>query len=132
MGDVDELPEMEPRRTATIRSDVNLKKKTLRLVSDPQSPGRYSIAFALDATSPCKVTVCYQASEQIDDDGLPTILEAVSGAGGPPVHFTMGLGQLFQQAVEYGLDVASIPPEQLDESRRGWLAFQSVPCRYLH
>ncbi len=44
----------ELTQTATIRNAVNLKKNTLKLVPLSDSPGKFSIHFVFDASTPCR------------------------------------------------------------------------------
>lgn len=40
----------EHQNTVTIRNDVNIKKETLRVEPDEESPGRFLVSFSFDAT----------------------------------------------------------------------------------
>lgn len=43
-------PYVEHQKAVTIRNDVNLKKETLKLESDPDFPDRFLVSFTFDAT----------------------------------------------------------------------------------
>jgi hypothetical protein len=49
--------------TETVRNDLNLRKKTLRAVPDPNRPGFFLISFVFDANVPCTVGVFFLARE---------------------------------------------------------------------
>lgn len=45
-------PYVEHQKAVTIRNDVNLKKESLKLVSDLHHPGFFLVSFTFDATVP--------------------------------------------------------------------------------
>lgn len=55
------MPQMQ--KTYTIKNDVNLKKNSLKLVADPASPSSYILEFDFDASTDCKITVYFAATE---------------------------------------------------------------------
>jgi E3 ubiquitin-protein ligase MGRN1 len=44
-------PHMEHQKAVTIRNDVNIKKKSLRVEPDEENPGHFLVAFTFDATT---------------------------------------------------------------------------------
>ena len=56
------VPQMQ--KTYTIKNDVNLKKNTLKVVPESNDKGKYYVEFDFDATTACKVTVFFVATEK--------------------------------------------------------------------
>jgi hypothetical protein len=57
-------PTHEYHQTQTIKNQVNLKKKTLRLEPLQDSSGKeFALRFAFDASAPCRVTTFLLATE---------------------------------------------------------------------
>lgn len=46
------IPYVEHQKAVTIRNDVNIKKKSLRVEPDEENPGHFLVAFTFDATAP--------------------------------------------------------------------------------
>lgn len=46
------MPYVEHQRAVTIRSDVNIKKESLRIEPDEDEVGKYLLSFVFDATAP--------------------------------------------------------------------------------
>jgi len=95
--------------TKTVKNDVNLKKASLNVIKDPQNPGHLLVAFDFDTAAPCSVSVFFNVDE------IATKLTPKSSTTPPPrrVHFPKQLGQHFELDSGCGLNVASIPGEQL-------------------
>jgi len=111
------LPQMQ--KTYTIKNDVNLKKGTLKLV--PESEGRYHIEFDFDASTPCRATVFFVATEV---EGQHATYAPREGDPVPaPQSFPKGLGQKYRTQPSQVLAVSSFAEEELQYN-------QATPRRY--
>ncbi|ESQ49093.1 hypothetical protein EUTSA_v10020903mg [Eutrema salsugineum] len=105
-----ETPFVEHQKAVTIRNDVNLKKETLKLESDPNSPGRFLVSFTFDATISGRITVIFFAKES-EDCNLTATKEDIL----PPItmDFEKGLGQKFKQPSGSGVDFSVFEDSEL-------------------
>ncbi|XP_058262443.1 E3 ubiquitin ligase RNF157 isoform X5 [Hemibagrus wyckioides] len=96
-------PPHEPVKT--LRSLVNIRKDTLRLVrcsEDMKLPGHevgksrscYNVEFTFDADTPVAITIYYQAVEEFHN-GVPVYLPQDSSLKSETVHFKRGVCQQF-------------------------------------
>ncbi|CAN8259913.1 unnamed protein product [Cochlearia groenlandica] len=94
-------PYVEHQKAVTIRNDVNLKKETLKLESDPDNPGRFLVSFTFDATVSGRISVIFFAKES-EECNLTATKEDIL----PPItmEFEKGLGQKFKQPSGSGID----------------------------
>ncbi|KAA6426504.1 MAG: hypothetical protein FRX49_03614 [Trebouxia sp. A1-2] len=82
----------ELTQTATIRNAVNLKKNTLKLVPLSDSPGKFSIHFVFDASTPCRLT-CFVVGQEEPAEGC-----RINGMKYPPAlpgFYGKGLGHIY-------------------------------------
>ncbi|KAI5560985.1 hypothetical protein BDE02_16G082200 [Populus trichocarpa] len=102
-------PYVEHQKTVTIRSDVNLKKESLRLEPDEENPGSYLVTFTFDATVAGSITIIFFAKEGEDCVLTPTKADL------PPVtvNFPQGLGQKFRQPSGTGIDFTLFEGKEL-------------------
>ena len=100
------------QRTQTIRNDVNLKKNTLKLVRDPQSPSKYHLEFTFDAAAPCNISVFFVASERNRAGKIS--FEPLKEIGAHPVESReQGLNQHFRTRESHALDTTLYPVKDL-------------------
>ncbi|KAJ6993398.1 E3 ubiquitin-protein ligase LOG2 [Populus alba x Populus x berolinensis] len=94
----------------TIRNDVNLKKESLRIEPDEESPGSYLVTFTFDASVAGSITIIFFAKEGEDCILTPTKADLL-----PPVtvNFQQGLGQKFRQPSGTGIDFTLFEEEEL-------------------
>ncbi|XP_074476659.1 E3 ubiquitin ligase Rnf157 isoform X3 [Sebastes fasciatus] len=97
-------PPQEPVKT--LRSLINIRKDTLRLVrcsEDLKLPGdeeagknraSYNVEFTFDADTQVAITIYYQAIEEFHN-GVPLYLPQDSSLQSETVHFKRGVGQQF-------------------------------------
>ncbi|XP_057682452.1 E3 ubiquitin ligase RNF157 isoform X3 [Corythoichthys intestinalis] len=97
-------PPQEPVKT--LRSLINIRKDTLRLVrcsEDLKLPGDdeagkqracYNVEFTFDADTPVAITIYYQAIEEFHN-GVPVYLPQDSSLQSETVHFKRGVSQQF-------------------------------------
>ncbi|XP_040032571.2 E3 ubiquitin ligase Rnf157 isoform X2 [Gasterosteus aculeatus] len=97
-------PPQEPVKT--LRSLINIRKDTLRLVrcsEDLKLPGDeeagknracYNVEFTFDADTQVAITIYYQAVEEFHN-GVPVYLPQDSSLQSETVHFKRGVGQQF-------------------------------------
>ncbi|KAM8836580.1 E3 ubiquitin ligase Rnf157 isoform 2-T2 [Spinachia spinachia] len=97
-------PPQEPVKT--LRSLINIRKDTLRLVrcsEDLKLPGDeeagknracYNVEFTFDADTQVAITIYYQAIEEFHN-GVPVYLPQDSSLQSETVHFKRGVGQQF-------------------------------------
>eukprot|EP00898_Chlorokybus_atmophyticus_P003306 jgi/Chlat1/3977/Chrsp26S04041 len=113
-----QMPQAEMRRTCTIRNEVNLKKKTLRIVRDEGAPDTCRVAFTLDAACPCRVSVMFMAMESSAESDAPAtrITPRDTSATSPPIRYEAGLGQSYIQQPLHGLKLSQHTEEELTYS----------------
>lgn len=103
----------ELQHTKTIKNQVNLKKKTLKLVPKEDDETKLIPEFVFDASTPCSVTVFYMAQEDASKKSkLCTIIQQP----GPRAFYEKGLGQKFPQEGSeelYVLDLSRYEEEDL-------------------
>ncbi|KAL1223118.1 putative E3 ubiquitin-protein ligase LUL1 [Cardamine amara subsp. amara] len=101
---------IEHQKAVTIRNDVNLKKKTLRLEPDPENPNRFLVSFTFDAAVSGRITVIFFAKE-----GKECNLTATKEDTLPPITFDFekGLGQKFIQPSGTGIDLSVFEDSEL-------------------
>uniref|UniRef100_A0A1A8Q5T9 E3 ubiquitin-protein ligase n=2 Tax=Nothobranchius TaxID=28779 RepID=A0A1A8Q5T9_9TELE len=97
-------PPQEPVKT--LRSLINIRKDTLRLVKCPEElklPGEeaagtnrasYNVEFTFDADTQVAITIYYQAIEEFHN-GVPVYLPQDSSLQSETVHFKRGVSQQF-------------------------------------
>ncbi|KAF9665027.1 hypothetical protein SADUNF_Sadunf16G0079400 [Salix dunnii] len=102
-------PYVEHQKAVTIRNDVNLKKESLRLEQDEETPGSYLVTFTFDATVAGSITIIFFAKEGEDCVLTPTKADL------PPVtvNFPQGLGQKFRQPSGTGIDFTLFEEKEL-------------------
>ncbi|KAJ6303706.1 hypothetical protein OIU77_017563 [Salix suchowensis] len=102
-------PYVEHQKAVTIRNDVNLKKESLRLEQDEETPGSYLVTFTFDATVAGSITIIFFAKEGEDCVLTPTKADL------PPVtvNFLQGLGQKFRQPSGTGIDFTLFEEKEL-------------------
>jgi len=103
-------PSNEP--TKTLRSLVNLRKDSLKLVksSDCES---YAIEFVFDADVKCAVTVHYKATEDLSNGvAIYTSHEPLSSS--PKTHFPKGSGQVYNSAPKHKIRPSLFSEEELN------------------
>ncbi|KJE94830.1 hypothetical protein, variant [Capsaspora owczarzaki ATCC 30864] len=116
LGALYHQPPVNMRHTTTIRSHVNLRKDSLKLVKTPDAqPGRYSIEFMFDSDSDCFVTIHLFAKEFCDAKGVVTFKSASPEHTSPSFFYPKGLDQQFQHS-EFVIDLASANPDFLSLS----------------
>ncbi|KAJ8751519.1 hypothetical protein K2173_016749 [Erythroxylum novogranatense] len=93
-------PFVEHQKAVTIRNNVNIRKETIRVEEDDQSPGNFLVAFTFDAVSPGSITVVYFAKE---GGGCNLIATKESILKPVTVSFEPGLGQKFRQPSGTGI-----------------------------
>lgn len=103
-------PYVEHQKAVTIRNDINLKKETLKVVSDEDNPGKFLVTFTFDATVAGSVTVIFFAKEG-EDSNLTPMKESTYAP--VTVHFQQGLGQKFRQPVGTGIDFSRCEESEL-------------------
>ncbi|KAL1514782.1 hypothetical protein AB1Y20_003868 [Prymnesium parvum] len=114
------VPQPQVQQTYTIRNDVNLKKSTLKLVRDASNPALYHLEFAFDASSACRISVHYAATENIVDgiqqtvDGTLSFLPLKPGTSHPIEHRESGLDQRYRTRPSHPLDTSLYAPEELE------------------
>ena len=125
-------PQAQLQRTFTIRNDVNLKKNSLKMVTDEDNPERYHLEFVFDAATECSVTVHYAATE-ITGEVRPRFVPLKEGASHPKEYRAKGMGQTFRTRPHSRVTVAhpSLAVPKLGcctssgRSRRLWAARHS-------
>jgi hypothetical protein len=102
----------QKKKTKTIRNDVNLKKRTLKIVQDEDDPTLLYPTFRFDCGAPCYVSIFYLAMEHTGDKlKLKTRLQSP----GKRVRYEKKLGCVF-------------PPEDMPKSE--YHAYGLVPTLY--
>uniref|UniRef100_A0A1J3HHW1 RING-type E3 ubiquitin transferase n=1 Tax=Noccaea caerulescens TaxID=107243 RepID=A0A1J3HHW1_NOCCA len=103
-------PYVEHQKAVTIRNDVNLKKETLKLESDPDFPDRFLVSFTFDATVSGRISVIFFAKESEECNLIATKEDIM-----PPItmDFEAGLGQKFKQASGSGIDLSVFEDAEL-------------------
>nr|BAC41920.1 unknown protein [Arabidopsis thaliana] len=103
-------PTYVDQKAVTIRNDVNLKKKTLTLIPDPENPNRLLVSFTFDASMPGRITVVFFATEDAECN-----LRATKEDTLPPITFDFGegLGQKFIQSSGTGIDLTAFKDSEL-------------------
>ena len=99
--------------TKTIRNDVNLKKTTLRLVSDESEPRRFHVEFSFDTNVECLVSVHYAAVEAAGPAGAPRFSPLRGPAKPHKEKRPKGVGQTFRTRPEHALDTTRYSPADL-------------------
>ncbi|KAJ0084899.1 hypothetical protein Patl1_30710 [Pistacia atlantica] len=105
-------PYVEHQKAVTIRNDVNVKKESLRVEPDHESPGKFLVSFTFDATAPGSISVMFLAKEEEDCNLIPTkedLLKTVT------ISFQPGLGQKFRQPSGTGIDFLMFDETTLTE-----------------
>lgn len=114
---------MQPARvekTYTIRNDVNLKKATLRLVRDADSPTLHYLEFTFDASTDCSINVYYFAAESVGPDGTLSFAP-LKPSGACPVELReKGLNQTYRTTQP--LDTSEYTNEELTADTPGRFA----------
>ncbi|KAI3705342.1 hypothetical protein L1987_75578 [Smallanthus sonchifolius] len=103
-------PYVDHQKAVTIRSDVNLKKETLKIEHDEHHPGKFLVEFTYDATVAGSITLYFFAKEGEDCNMTPTkenILPPIT------VSFQQGLGQKFRQESGTRIDLSTFEESEL-------------------
>lgn len=103
-------PCVEHQKAVTIRNDVNIKKKSLRVEPDEENPGHFLVAFTFDATAPGSITVMFFAKEN-EDCNLTATKEGLLNP--VTVSFQQGLGQQFRQPNGTGIEFLKFEETEL-------------------
>ncbi|KAI7748514.1 hypothetical protein M8C21_020729 [Ambrosia artemisiifolia] len=103
-------PYVVHNKAVTIRNDVNIKKQSLKIVSDEEHDEKFVVEFVYDATVAGSITLYFFAKEGDDcnmtaskEDTLPPIT----------VTFQQGLGQKFRQESGTGIDLSTFEESEL-------------------
>lgn len=102
----------EPQATVTIRNDVNVKGRTVKLERDPEDWKKYVVSFTFDAVVPGSLSVFLVAKEGEDCQFTPLHPELHSPV---KTHFEKGLGQSFRQPAGSGFDLSKYLVEELSQ-----------------
>lgn len=103
-------PGNEP--TKTLRSLVNLRKDSLKLVksSDQES---YSVEFVFDADVKCVVTIHYKATEDLST-GLAIYTSQEPLTSSPKTYFPKGSGQVYNSSPKHKIRPSLFSEEELN------------------
>ena len=104
-------PPAPVQQTRTIRNDVNLKKGTMRLVRDPDSPDLHYLEFTFDASTDCTIRTFYYAEESVGADGKLSFAPMKPSGACPPDTRTKGLGQKYR--TPHPLDISEYTKAEL-------------------
>ncbi|KAL9957087.1 hypothetical protein ACROYT_G038679 [Oculina patagonica] len=103
-------PSNEP--TKTLRSLVNLRKDSLKLVRSLDQES-YSVEFVFDADVKCAITVHYMASEDLST-GLAIYTSREPLTSSPKTHFPKGSGQVYNSAPKHKIRPSLFTEEELN------------------
>lgn len=111
-------PPPQIQKTYTIRNDVNLKKKTMRLVRDAASSSRYHLEFAFDVAecAECSITVHYAALEDAAGASGSSFTPLKPSSSPPVQQHGQGLGQSYRSDASHPLDVAKYAASELSHA----------------
>ncbi|XP_031554143.1 E3 ubiquitin ligase RNF157-like [Actinia tenebrosa] len=101
--------------TKTLRSLVNLRKDSLKLVrcdSSDDDDDTYHIQFIFDADVNCSVTIYYQATEDIST-GVAVYTSKDPNMTSPKCCYKKGAGQLFSNSLRHRFKVSQFSEEEL-------------------
>ncbi|KAL8241301.1 hypothetical protein R6Q59_014656 [Mikania micrantha] len=103
-------PYVDHQKAVTLRTDVNLKKETLKIEPDEEHPGKFLVEFTYDATVAGSITLYFFAKEGEDCNMTPTKTDT-----DPPftIHFQQGLGQRFRQESGTGINLSAFEESEL-------------------
>lgn len=102
-------PSNEP--TKTLRSLVNLRKDSLKLVKGTDQES-YSVEFVFDADVKCSVTVHYKATEDLST-GLAIYTSTEPFSSSSKTHFPKGSGQVYNSAPKHKIKPSMFTEEEL-------------------
>mmetsp|Transcript_41463 Transcript_41463/g.67283 ORF Transcript_41463/g.67283 Transcript_41463/m.67283 type:complete len:378 (+) Transcript_41463:180-1313(+) len=106
-------PPPQMQHTCTIRNDVNLKKNSLKLIKDDPSREIYRLEFVFDASVDCTITVFFVASEVSDSSSPATFRTLHENPQREPRPFPKGLGQVFTQPPDEGIDLSMYKEDEI-------------------
>jgi len=99
----------------TVRSLINLKKHTLKVLPDPDKDGAYLVSFVADSSAPCKASIYMMAYEKPVPGLWPRLKSRYTKGDASITERLSGMDQHYVTPSGKGLPFGSYTQEELKE-----------------